>query len=241
MHHLSRIFWGGDFFIFCFIHASQISFLDFTACYFGCAILTFLRHFSMFNSREYAYERRIEANDIFPTHASLHKLGRSYNEWPPSPQFYSICAPSQTAELRYIAVLLYIERISKWMLLIISYSVHETPNSYATTSSAKAVLYAEKTSIIITVPRQLVERHFVYTSSTTIRITTFRLQVYSVSITANQQRPLSYSFAKTRYIFSGIQLLITDKIIFINPASIEWKPIFIHASRLISSFYLRKK
>src|SRR5688572_25431524 len=63
----------------------------------------------------------------------------------------------------------------------------------------------------------------------------------SLSITANQQRPLSYSFAKTCSIFSGIQLLITDKIIFINPASIEWKPIFIHASRLISSFYLREK
>ena len=44
----------------------------------------------------------------------------------------------------------------------------------------------------------------------------------SVSITANQQRPLSYSFAKTCYIFSGIQLLITEKIIFINPASIKW-------------------
>ena len=41
--------------------------------------------------------------------------------------------------------------------------------------------------------------------------------------------------------FRDIQLLITEKIIFINPASIEWKPIFIHASRLISSFYLRVK
>src|SRR5688572_21783435 len=62
----------------------------------------------------------------------------------------------------------------------------------------------------------------------------------SVSITANQQSPLSYSFAKT-CLFSGIQHLITEKTIFINPASVEWKPIFIHASRLISSFYLRGK
>ena len=78
------------------------------------------------------------------------------------------------------------------------------------------------------VPRKLVYRHFVYdTSSNDISSTSV-----IVSITANQQRPLSYSFAKTFYIFSGIQLLITDKIIFINP--IEWKPIFIHASRLIS-------
>ena len=87
------------------------------------------------------------------------------------------------------------------------------------------------------VPRQLVYRHFVYdNSSNDISSTSV-----SVSITANQQRPLSYSFAKTCYIFSGIQLLITDKIIFINPASVEWKPIFIHASRLISSLFLREK
>src|SRR5688572_18829461 len=73
--------------------------------------------------------------------------------------------------------------------------------------------------------------------SATTRLQTFRLQhfVYRrsssstdilstsvfVSITANQQRPLSYSYAKTCYIFSGIQLLITEKIIFINPRSEE--------------------
>src|SRR5688572_29046528 len=80
----------------------------------------------------------------------------------------------------------------------------------------------------------LVPRQFVYdNSSNDISSTSV-----SVSIMANQQRPLSYSFAKTYYIFSGIQLLITDKIIFIDPGSIEWKPIFIHASRLISRFYL---
>src|SRR5688572_26713226 len=82
----------------------------------------------------------------------------------------------------------------------------------------------------------LVPRQFVYdNSSNDISSTSV-----SVSIMANQQRPLSYSFAKTCYIFSGIQLLITDKIIFIDPGSIEWKPIFNHASRLISSFYLRE-
>src|SRR5688572_765368 len=83
----------------------------------------------------------------------------------------------------------------------------------------------------------LVPRQFVYdNSSNDISSTSV-----SVSIMANQQRPLSYSFAKTCYIFSGIQLLITDKIIFINPASVEWKPIFIHASMLISSLFLREK
>src|SRR5688572_25289478 len=78
------------------------------------------------------------------------------------------------------------------------------------------------------------------TSSTTIRLTTFRLQVYLYPLRLiNRGRFLIVSLK--RAIFSGIQLLITDKIIFINPASIEWKPIFIHASRLISSFYLREK
>src|SRR5688572_529097 len=93
-----------------------------------------------------------------------------------------------------------------------------------------------------TVPRQFVYRHFVYdTSSTDTSSNDISSTSVSVSITANQQRPLSYSFAKTCYIFSGIQLLITEKTIFINPASIEWKLIFIHAYRLISSFYLREK
>src|SRR6188768_2399939 len=96
----------------------------------------------------------------------------------------------------------------------------------------------------IMVPRQFVYRHFVYDTSSTDTSSNdikFSSTSVSVSITANQQRLLSYSFAKTCYIFSGIQLLITEKIIFINPASIEWKVIFIHASRLISSFYLREK
>ena len=75
----------------------------------------------------------------------------------------------------------------------------------------------------------------------TFRLTTFRLQVYLYPLRLINRGRFLYSFAKTCYIFSGIQLLITDKIIFINPASIEWKPIFIHASRLISSFYLREK
>ena len=90
------------------------------------------------------------------------------------------------------------------------------------------------------VSRQFVERHFVYdTSSTDISSNDISSTSVSVSITANQQRPLSYSFAKTCYIFSGIQLLITEKIIFINPAFIERKLSFIHASSLVSSFYLR--
>src|SRR5688572_25802240 len=87
------------------------------------------------------------------------------------------------------------------------------------------------------VPRQLVYR----LSSTDTSSTNISSTSVSVSITANQQRPLSYSFAKTCYILSGIQLLITEKIIFINPASIEWKLSFIHASSLVSSFYLRGK
>src|SRR6188768_3618220 len=96
----------------------------------------------------------------------------------------------------------------------------------------------------IMVPRQFVYRHFVYDTSSTDTSSNdikFSSTSVSVSITANQQRPLSYSVAKTCYIFSGIQLLITEKIIFINPASVEWRPIFIHASRLISSLYLREK
>src|SRR5688572_17007584 len=78
------------------------------------------------------------------------------------------------------------------------------------------------------------------TSSTTLRIQTSTSVGLSVSIRANQQRPISYSFAKACYIFSGIQLLITEKIIFINPASIEWKLSFIHASSLVSSFFYRE-
>ena len=81
-------------------------------------------------------------------------------------------------------------------------------------------------------------RHFVYDNNSSNDISSTSV---SLSITANQQRPLSYSFAKTCYILSGIQLLITEKIIFINPASIEWKLSFIHASSLVSSFYLRGK
>jgi len=34
-------------------------------------------------------------------------------------------------------------------------------------------------------------------------------------------------------MFSEIQLLITEKIIFINPTSIEWKLSFIHVSSLV--------
>src|ERR1043165_4426675 len=63
------------------------------------------------------------------------------------------------------------------------------------------------------VPRQLVERHFVYdTSSTDNSSTDISYTSVSVFITANQQRPLSYSFTKTCYIFSEIQLLITEKL-----------------------------
>src|SRR5688572_20799654 len=87
---------------------------------------------------------------------------------------------------------------------------------------------------VSSVPRQFVYRHFVCdTSSTDTSSNDTSSTSVSVSITANQQGPLSYSFAKTCYIFSGIQLLITEKIIFINPASIEWKLIFIHAFTLI--------
>src|SRR5688572_8299608 len=71
----------------------------------------------------------------------------------------------------------------------------------------------------------------------------------SVSITANQQRPLSYSFAKTCYIFSGIQLLITEKIIssiqlllngnLVSSMHSAWYPASIYGNNYFdqSSFY----
>src|SRR5688572_29864754 len=83
-------------------------------------------------------------------------------------------------------------------------------------------------------------------SSTTLRLqtlhlTTFRLQVYLYPLQLINRGLFLIVSLKRAIIFSGIQLLITDKIIFINPASIEWKLLFIHASRLISSFYLLEK